>query len=60
MSGRVDHDPMLHSVPSDLSLHCLLRPVCPNTSDIYGGPAKSFVTGFGLRQCYVLSNIFIL
>ena len=26
----------------------------------YEGPAKSFVTGFGLLQCYVLSkNIFI-
>ena len=24
------------------------------------GPAKSFVTGFGLLQCYVLSNIFLL
>ena len=24
----------------------------------YEGPAKSFVTGFGLLQCYVLSNIF--
>ena len=28
--------------------------------DIYEGPAKSFVTGFGLLQCYVLSNIFLL
>ena len=27
---------------------------------IYEGPAKSFVTGFGLLQCYVLSNIFLL
>ena len=26
----------------------------------YEGPAKSFVTGFGLLQCYVLSNIFLL
>ena len=25
----------------------------------YEGPAKSFVTGFGLLQCYVSSNIFI-
>ena len=24
------------------------------------GPAKSFATGFGLLQCYVLSNIFLL
>ena len=27
---------------------------------IYEGPAKCFVTGFGLLQCYVLSNIFLL
>ena len=26
----------------------------------YEGPAKSFVTGFGLLQCYGLSNIFLL
>ena len=26
----------------------------------YEGPAKSFVTGFGLLQCYILSNIFLL
>ena len=25
---------------------------------IYESPAKSFVIGFGLLQCYVLSNIF--
>ena len=27
---------------------------------VYEGPAKSFVTGSGLLQCYVLSNIFLL
>ena len=26
----------------------------------YEGPAKSFVTGFVVLQCYVLSNIFLL
>ena len=26
----------------------------------YEGPANSFVTEFGLLQCYVLSNIFLL
>ena len=26
----------------------------------YEGPAKSFVTGFGLLQCYVSSNIILL
>ena len=27
---------------------------------VYEGPAKRFVTGFGLLQCYILSNIFLL
>ena len=26
---------MLHDAASDLSLHCLLRPVCPNTKSRY-------------------------
>ena len=33
MANNVDPDQMPHSVASDLGLHCLLRPVCPN---IYG------------------------
>ena len=36
MSGkRVDPDEMPHSVASYLGLHCLLRPVCPNTYGKY-------------------------
>ena len=31
-----------------------------NNNDNNEGPAKSFVTGFGLLRCYVLSNIFLL
>ena len=30
MSNSVDPDQMLHSVASDLGLHYLLGPVCPN------------------------------
>ena len=30
MTNSVDPDQMLHSVASDLGLHCFLRPVCPN------------------------------
>ena len=30
------HDQMPHSAASDLGLHCLLKPVLPNTSDYYG------------------------
>ena len=32
----VDPDQMTHFAVSDLSLHCLLRPVCPNTYGYYG------------------------
>ena len=27
---------------------------------MYKGPAKSFFTGFGLLQCHILSNIFLI
>ena len=30
-----DYEP-LHSAASDIGLHSLLRPVCPNTLDKYG------------------------
>ena len=60
MTNSVDPDHMLHSVVSDLGLHYLLKPICLNTLGKYEGRAKSFVTGFGLRQCYILSNIFLL
>ena len=29
-------DQMPHSAASDLGLHCLQRPVCPNSSGYYG------------------------
>ena len=31
VANNADPDQMPHSVASDLGLHCLLRPVCPNT-----------------------------
>ena len=31
MANSVDPDQMLHSAASDLGLHCLQRPICPNT-----------------------------
>ena len=39
---------------------CLDWDICLLSISSYEGPAKSFVTGFGLLQCYVLSNIFLL
>ena len=36
MANSVDPDEMPYSVASHLGLHCLLRPVCPNTYGKYG------------------------
>ena len=36
MANSVDPDQMLHSAASDVGLHCLQRPVCPNTEGYYG------------------------
>ena len=36
MANRVDPDQMQHSAASDLGLHCLQRPICPNTKGYYG------------------------
>ena len=36
MTNSADPDQMPHFAASDLGLHCLLRPVCPNTSGYYG------------------------
>ena len=35
MPNSTDPDEMPHSVASHLDLHCLLRPVCPNTYGKY-------------------------
>ena len=36
MCCSVDPDQMPHSATSDLRLHCLQRPICPNTYGYYG------------------------
>ena len=36
VANSVDPDQMLHSATSDLGLHCLFRPVCPNIWGYYG------------------------
>ena len=36
MANSVDPDQMPHSVASDLGLHCLPRPICPDTWGYYG------------------------
>ena len=40
MANSVDPDQMPHSVASDLGLHCLQRPFCPNTYSYYGSLKK--------------------
>ena len=56
-----DQEPITHEFKSfdrfyDAMLQCPIVVI----STLYEGPAKSFVTGFGLLQSYVLSNIFLL
>ena len=36
MANSVDPDKTPHSAASDLGLHCLKRPICPNTNGYYG------------------------
>ena len=36
MANSVDSDWMLHSAASDMGIHCLQRPICPNTWGYYG------------------------
>ena len=50
---------------SNVIVYCAESKVCSQKMNVcqatnYEGPAKSFVTWFGLLQCYVLSNIFLL
>ena len=40
-SSLADPDQMLQFATSSLGLHCLLRPVCPNTQSNYGNLIKS-------------------
>ena len=49
MANSVDTDLMPHSEASDLGLHCLLRPACPN---IYGY--------YGISNCRVSGLFFII
>ena len=44
MANRIDPDQMLHSVASDLGLHCLQRLICPNTLGYYGMYSRTSVT----------------
>ena len=41
VANNVDPDQTPRSAASDLVLHCLLRPVCPNTYSTYGNMIKS-------------------
>ena len=43
-------------------IRCIYTSISPynDQPQRYEGPAKSFVTGFGLLQCYILSNIFLV
>ena len=48
-----------HQSLNQMNLLCHVTLNTAHFEDFYEGPAKRFVTGFGLLQCYVLSNIFL-
>ena len=48
MANSVDPDQMLHSVMSDLGLHCLCRLICPK---FYGNYGMSHANSKGPDQC---------
>ena len=43
MANSVDPDQMPKNVAFDLGLHCLLRTVCPNTTDYYGTQLQGLI-----------------
>ena len=63
MVNSVDPDQMPHSVASDLSLHCLLRPVCPTNKGYYGIPLDSLQILYfqhPLERCFSLGILFVI
>ena len=50
MNGSVDSNQTVHSETSGLGLHCLLRPVCPNTQGKYG--TRTGVKNAGNLVCF--------
>ena len=71
MANSVDPDETPRSAASHLGLHCLLRPVCPNTYGKYGKgfflisydaqhmkrALMQFVDSIGLVQCAHLCSL---
>ena len=45
MANNVDPNEMPHPAASHLGLHCLLRPVCPNTYGKYGRQDRACLFG---------------
>ena len=51
MANSVDPDQMPHSLASDLGLHCLQRPICPNYIMVY-------TSSEGLDSCKMIWDFF--
>ena len=51
MSNSIDPDQMLHSAASDLGLHCLQWPSCPNILGYYGILSNSMILFVCLFVC---------
>ena len=60
MANSADPDQMQYSATYDLGLHCLLRPVCPNSKGYYGyyyiGSNNNKRTG-NVNQTYLFSLV---
>ena len=50
ITNRVDID---QTAPSDLGLHCLLRPICPNISNYYGNTISG---KDGIKETHVIKH----
>ena len=50
MANSVDPDQMPHSVASNLDLHCMQKPIYPNTSGYYG------TIIYASHKCPAMSN----
>ena len=62
MANNVDPDQMSHSAVSDLGLHCLQMPVCPNTLGYYNKVflRLNMLGNFSTQHSEIFSSYFSL
>ena len=60
MANSVDPDQMLQNAASDLGLHCLLRPVCPNMKGYYGISNRELLSLEMGDKCQIITSYCVL